>query len=162
MTIGEKIRAYAVEPVLATLTISLLANLFSWHQLADFMHTEAKDILALMLVLLASALAIWVGLFWVSNTPFGMWLIEKGDFDGIQTTYVYAIVGIFSATLGCIVSAYLDSTHLVLQAIAIWFACFGLYTLPFLLNNTRMLLKLHAVFSTRPRKVSAMDRPAEK
>jgi hypothetical protein len=161
MTGGGKIRAYVAEPLLATLTLSLVINVYSLADVSAFMHAEAKDILSLLLVLLGSALALWVGLFWVSNTPFGSWLMEKGEFDGIQRTYIYSIFGIFLACLGCVLAAYVESANKYLQTLVLWLALFAFYSMPFLLNSTRLLLKLHALFSNRPRKVAPMDRQAE-
>lgn len=162
MLSAEKIRTYVAEPLLASLTLSVVINFLPMREVATFMHSEARDILSLLLVLLGSALALWVGLFWVSNTPFGAWLMDQGDFDGIQRTYIYSIFNMFLACLGCVIAAYLEPSHVYAQTSVLWLALFAFYTMPFLLNNTRLLLKLHALFSNRPRKVAPMDRQAEK
>jgi hypothetical protein len=161
MRVGEKIRAYAVEPVLASLTLAALGDYFPFSKLAEFMHSEARDLLSLMLVLLASALALWVGLFWISNTPFGIWLAEKGEIEAIHSTYIYSVIVLFAACLGCIVAAFVNQDHLVVEDLILWLSLFALYGVPFLMNNTRQLLRLYSAFVVRNHKVARIDRQAE-
>jgi hypothetical protein len=161
MRIGEKIRAYVVEPVLASLTLAALGDYFPFSKLSEFMHSEARDVLNLLLVLLASALALWIGLFWVSNTPFGVSLTERGEIEAIHTTYVYSVIVLFAACVGCILAAFVDQAHLVIENIILWISLFALYSVPFLLNNTRQWLKLYSAFVVRNRKVAQIDRKSE-
>lgn len=150
MTKGEKVRAYSTNLLVAGLILSALANVWSFTRLADFMHSEAKDILTLLAVLLGAALALWVGLFWISNTRFGLWLSEKGELEDINDTYNFSVVLFVIACLVCIASAYAKVERVWLHNVALWISLQAFLEVYGLLNNTRNLLRLHSRFNRLP------------
>src|SRR5215467_6673939 len=161
VTRSEKIRGYIAEPVIASLVVLAASHLWSFAQLSDFMHAEAKDFLSFLEILLGAAFALWIGLFWVSNTEFGSWLSEKGELQEMHNTYVFSVICLFIATIGCIPAAYFDAKHLWTQNIVLWIVLSAILNIPSLLNNTRNLLRLHAVFNQRLQKVKPIRNAAE-
>jgi hypothetical protein len=156
MTKAEYLRAYLPEPLAAVLALSLLANCFGYSTLADFMHAEARDGLSLLTVLLGASLALWVGLFWISNTLFGEWLSARSALEALNAAYITSITVLLIACLSCIVCAYLKPDHVYSQMFGVFFSIYGLATLPTTLNNTHKLLKLHALFGRQGNKVTDM------
>lgn len=159
MAIKETVRQYAVEPLVATLFTSLLVNYFGQLQIAEFMHDEARDILGLSAVLLAAALALWIGLFWIASSEFGAWLSLKGVLSQIDRAYVASAVSLLIVCVSCIVCAHVGFAHKHTQVIGLGIALEGLVNVPTLLNNTRLLLKLHAAYGHQKRNVAEI-RPA--
>jgi len=157
----EKFRAYVAEPVLASLFLSILGQTFSFRSLADFTHSEARDALALFLVLLGAAFALWIGLFWVSNTDFGAWLAERGELEAINDTYIYTVVAFLAAGLACLPSAFLSVDHVEFHGMVLWLQLFALCCVPSMLTNTRSLLRLHSVFNQRSQKIKTFPARAE-
>jgi hypothetical protein len=132
MTKAEVARAYVTEPLLSGLVLSLLVNYFGRDTNAKFMHGEARDILSLGVVLLAAALALWVGLFWMSNSEFGRWLEGKKMLEPINSAYVASAIVLPG------------------EFVALW----GISTMITLLSNTRNLLQLHGLYGRQPKVVS--------
>lgn len=153
MTGLERLRAYRKNPIFVTLALSLLANVWSFNKLADFMHSEAKEVMTLMAVLLGAALALWIGLFWISNTRFGLWLSEKGELEDINDTYNFSVVLFFVGALGCIASAYLKPEHIWVQNVVLWIVLLAFVEVWGLLRNTKNLLRLHTEFNRRSNKI---------
>ena len=143
MTKTETIRAYVTEPILSALILSLLINGFGKSQNAEFMHSEAKDILSLGVVLLGASLALWIGLFWVSSSEFGQWLATKQMLEPINTAYVTSAVILLINCVLCILCAHIPTSYTWMQITGEYFSLWGLASMPTLLNNTRHLLRLH-------------------
>jgi hypothetical protein len=158
MTKIEAIRAYGAEPVLATLVLSLLSHIWSFAALADFMHAEARDVITILEVLLAASFALWIGLFWVSNTEFGSWLSENGELENINNTYIFTVVVFLVATLACLPSAYLTGKQVWVQNASLWIVLVAFFNVSGLLNNTRNLLRLHAAYGQRSQKLMSIKR----
>ncbi len=78
MTRRERVSAYAIEPT-ARLSSPCWINWLNEGVNINFMHSTARDLLSILLVLLGASLALWIGLFWVSNTDFGEWLAERDE-----------------------------------------------------------------------------------
>jgi hypothetical protein len=156
MTRAEYLRAYLLEPVAAVLTLSLLMNFFGKSSLAEFMHSEARDVLSLLLVLLAASLAIWVGLFWISNTLFGQWLSARAALEKINAAYITSIAILLFGCISCVFCAYLKADHVYSQLFGVFASLYGLATVPSMLNNTHQLLKLHGLFGRQNNKVTDM------
>ncbi len=154
MTTSEAIRAYMPEPVLAGLAVSVCINVFGPEANSKFMHDEARDILSLGVVLLGAALALWIGLFWISNTAFGQWLASKRMLEPINRAYIFSAVILLANCVFCIICAHVEPTHRWLQISGEFLSFWGLASVPTLLNNTRHLLRLHALFGSQPRPVA--------
>jgi len=153
MTKTETIRAYLTEPILAALALSLLVNRFGKAGNAAFMHDQARDILSLGVVLLGAALALWIGLFWISSTEFGQWLANKQMLEPINAAYIATAVTLLTSCVLCILCAHASTSHVTLQITGEFFSLLGLASMPTLLNNTRHLLRLHGQFGRQPRAV---------
>jgi hypothetical protein len=156
MTKAEYLRAYLVEPLAAVLVLSLLMNFFGETSLAQFMHSEARDGLSLLTVLLAASLAIWVGLFWISSTPFGQWLSARRVLETVNAAYITSIAILLVGCISCIFCAYLKADHLFSQLFGVFACLYGLATVPTMLNNTHKLLALHGLFGRQSSKVTDM------
>lgn len=154
MTRMETVRAYVTEPILSALVLSLLINRFGNIANASFMHDEARDILSLGVVLLAAALALWIGLFWVSSSEFGQWLASKKMLEPTNTAYVASAVVLLSCCVLCILCAHVPASQIKLQIAGEFGALWGLASMPSLLNNTRHLLRLHGLYVRQPKPVS--------
>jgi hypothetical protein len=146
MTATERIRAYLPEPVLAAFALSVSINIFGKVALANFMHSEARDVLSLLTVLLGASLALWVGLFWISNSEFGKWLSSRGALQSTNAAYITSVAVLMAACVFCILCAYLSPAYLRTQLSGMFIGVYGLLTVPTMLNNTRMLLDLHGAF----------------
>jgi hypothetical protein len=153
MTKSERIRAYITEPVLSGLILSLLINAYGLGKNAAFMHDEARDILSLGVVLLGAALALWIGLFWISSSEFGHWLASKGMLEDINAAYITSAVVLLTGCVLSILCAHVSAAHTLLQMLGEFSALYGLASMPTLLNNTRHLLQLHSLYSRQPRPV---------
>ena len=153
MRITEATRTYGVEPLFALLCVSLLVNCFGAVAISSFMHDEARDILTLAAVMLGASLALWIGLFWISTSPFGVWLSSKGALAKIDLSYVIAALTFFGVCIACIICAHVSDTHRNTQIIGLAMTLEGLANVPLLLSNTRGLLKLHAAFGNLPKPV---------
>jgi hypothetical protein len=162
MRLRERLRMYALEPLAATFCLSVLANLFGRATLADFIHTEAHDILSLFAVLLGAALALWVGLFWISNTPFGQWLAERAVLETINAAYIATILILLFGCLTAMICAYLGSQHTYSQVFGAFAFIYGLATVPSTLSNTHKLLKLHGAYGRQQAKVAEMPQAKSK
>ncbi len=149
MTATERIRAYLPEPVLAAFALSVSINIFGKASLANFMHSEARDILGLLTMLLGASLALWVGLFWISNSEFGKWLSSRGALQSINAAYITSVAVLMAACVACLLCAYLSSAYSKTQLGGVFIAVYGLLTVPTMLNNTRMLLNLHGAFGKK-------------
>jgi hypothetical protein len=160
MTRTETIRAYVTEPVISALILSLLVNYFGINANAVFMHEEARDILSLGVVLLGAALALWIGLFWISSTEFGRWLATKNMLEAINAAYVISSTILLGTCVTCILCAHISASHTHLQLTGEFLSLCGLACMPTLLNNTRHLLKLHGLFGRFPKSVSEIRSPA--
>jgi len=154
MTKTETVRAYVTEPVLSGLAISLLINMYGQSANAAFMHDEARDILSLGVVLLGAALALWIGLFWVSNSEFGQWLAARQMLEPINAAYITSTVVLLADCVLCILCAHASASHQWLQLTGEFFSLYGLASMPILLNNTRHLLRLHGLFGRQLKPVS--------
>ena len=154
MTKVEAIRAYLTEPILSGLALSILVNYFGKNANAQFMHDEARDVLSLSVVLLAAALALWIGLFWVYNSDFGRWLQTKKMLEPINSAYVASAVILLCNCVLCILCAHVDAHHYALQLTGEFSTLWGLSTMYLLLSNTRHLLRLHGIYGNRPKPVS--------
>lgn len=154
MTITERSRAYLPEPLIAALMLSVSINMFGKPTLANFMHSEARDMLSLLTVLLGASLALWIGLFWVSNSAFGQWLSSRGVLESINAAYITSIAVLMTACISCILCAYLAPAHIRTQLTGLFISFYGLSTIPTMLNNTRNLLKLHGKFGRQPSAVT--------
>jgi hypothetical protein len=154
MTTTERFRAYLPEPVLAAFMLSVSMNIFGKPSLANFMHAEARDILSLLTVLLGASLALWVGLFWVSNSAFGKWLSSRGALQSINAAYITSVAVLMAACVFCLLCAYLRPVYLITQLIGIFISLYGLLTVPTILNNTRILLSLHGKFGAQSSSVT--------
>jgi hypothetical protein len=154
MTRAETVRAYATEPILSALTLSLLINVFGRTVNATFMHDEARDILSLCVVLLGAALALWVGLFWLSSSEFGLWLASRQALETIHTAYVSSAIILLISCVLCILCAHASVSRTWLQIAGEFFSLCGLASVPTLLNNTRHLLRLHGLFGRQSKPVS--------
>jgi len=154
MTTTERVRAYLPEPLLAAFMLSVSMNIFGKPSLANFMHAEARDILSLLTVLLGASLALWVGLFWVSNSTFGKWLSARGALQSINAAYITSVAVLMAACVSCLLCAYLTPAYLKTQLIGISISLYGLLTVPTMLNNTRILLGLHGKFGSQSASVT--------
>lgn len=154
MALPATIRSFAPEPIVSALAISLLVNGFGVAGNAAFMHDEARDILSLGVVLVGAALALWIGLFWISSSDFGLWLSAKRVMERINAAYIASTVILLVGCVLCILCAHVSPTHAMLQLTGEFFAIYGLSTLATLLNNTRMLLKLHGEYERQRRPVT--------
>jgi hypothetical protein len=154
MTKLESARAYLTEPTLAALILSSLINYFGMDANAKFMHGEARDVLSLSVVLLAAALALWVGLFWVANSDFGRWLESKKMLEPINSAYVASAVVLLCNCVFCILCAHVDASYHGLQLTGEFVALWGIATMLTLLSNTRNLLRLHGLYGSRPKAIS--------
>jgi|GEM_PF-5394082 len=154
MTRVETVRAYLTEPIMSALVLSLLVNRFGITANSAFMHDEARDILSLGVVLLGTALALWIGLFWVSSSEFGQWLASKQMLEPINTAYVASAVILLSNCVLCILCAHASASHIWLQITGEFCSLWGLASMPTLLNNTRHLLRLHGLYGRQPKVVS--------
>ena len=154
MTKGEKFRAYSIEPVIATLLLSLAANWSSLEKIAAFVHTVAKDVLSILVVLFAAVLAVWIGLFWIAGTPFGGWLQQKGERDDIDETYIYTIWVFFFACIGAAIAGAVGENRIWVQVPIAWVILLALLSTKGLITNTRSLLRLHAHFVDRSSNVT--------
>lgn len=161
MNKAEKARAYLTEPILSALILSLLINRFGKSANAAFMHDEARDILSLCVVLLGAALALWIGLFWLSSSEFGQWLAKKQMLESINAAYVTSTVVLLANCVVCILCAHVPADYGWLQISGEFCSLWGLASMPILLNNTRHLLRLHALYGNQPKPVSEM-KPAMK
>lgn len=147
MTVGEKLRSYSVEPVLATLLLLLALQVFPKPSIAAMEHAEARDLLAISAVMLGASFALWIGLFWVSSTKFGEWMARKNELTDVGDTYIYAIAVWLVATLSTVMAAFLSADFTKTQLVCLWFFGVALLSVPGMLNNTRNLIKLHSAFA---------------
>ena len=157
---GETIRAYIAEPLLSGLILSTLINVYGWAANAAFMRDEARDILSLGVVLLGAALALWIGLFWISSTEFGKWLALKGMLEPTHTAYVASAAILLADCVLCILCAHAPVSYRWLQLTGEFFSLYGLVSMPMLLNNTRHLLRLHALYGRQPKPVQEIKSSA--
>ncbi len=162
MTKAEQLRAYILEPAAAVLGLSVSANIWGKTALSNFMHVAARDALSLLTVLLGASLALWIGLFWIANTPFGQWLASQRVLETINAAYITSIAVLLIACICCIFCANLSSAHTSVQLVGIFTNLYGLATIPALLNNTHQLLKLHGIFGRQSSKVTDMRTAALK
>jgi hypothetical protein len=162
MTGLETTRAYATEPIISALALSLLVNSFGSKTNAAFMHEEARDILSLGVVLLGAALALWIGLFWISSTEFGQWLSTKNMLEPINAAYVVSASILLCCCVACILCAHISASYTALQLTGEFLSLCGLVCMPTLLNNTRHLLRLHGLYGRQPKAVSEIRTPAAK
>jgi hypothetical protein len=147
MTKAETVRAYLTEPILSALVLSFLFNEFGKDANLAFMHDEARDVLSLFVVLLAAAMALWIGLFWISSSDFGQWLANKRMLEPINLSYIASAVILLTSCVLCILCAHASVSHTWLQLVGEYFALYGLVSIATLLNNTRHLLRLHGEFA---------------
>jgi hypothetical protein len=147
MTTGEKWRAYLPEPLIAILIESLLLNWRGAPANAQFMHSEARDILSLLLVLLSASLALWIGLFWVSSTEFGQWLSKRGELNPINNAFVSTIIILVLSCVVSIICAFADGGYVKVMLVGELFSILSLVSVPGMLMNTSGLLKLHSLFA---------------
>jgi hypothetical protein len=120
------------------------------------MHSVAKDALSVLVVLFGAALAVWIGLFWIAGTPFGVWLQQIGERDDIDGTYIYCIWVFFCSCLGAVVAAAVGENRLWVQIPVAWMILVALLSAYGLVNNTRSLLRLHASYMERSTKVTTL------
>jgi hypothetical protein len=147
---AEILRAYLSEPILAGLVLSLLVNVYGSSKNADFMHDEARDILSLLLVLLAASIALWAGLFFITATDFGKWLHLKGMMESINNAYISCSVIFLAGSVLCIVCAHVSAQITKIQIVGEFFCLWSLAVVIPMLNNTRHLLKLHGAYRNAP------------
>jgi hypothetical protein len=166
MTKIETARAYATEPILSGLVLSLLINWFGVGANAAFIHDEARDILSLSVVLLGAALALWIGLFWISSNDFGQWLESKQMLEPTNLAYIASTVILLVNCVLCILCAHVPASQIWLQIIGEFFSLLGLATVASLLNNTGQLLRLHGLYGRQlkavPEIISAYKIKSEK
>jgi hypothetical protein len=161
MTKTETIRAYITEPILSALALSLLINSFGKTANATFMHEEARDILSLGVVLLAASLALWIGLFWISNSEFGQWLASRHMLEPINTAYIASAVILLTSCVLCILCAHIPASFVWLHLVGEFTSLWGLFTMPTLLNNTRHLLRLHGLYGRQLKAVPEIKSAAK-
>ena len=157
MTRAETARAYLTEPILSALVLSLLIIWLGGTANAAFMHDEARDVLSLCVVLLGAALALWIGLFWISTNEFGHWLATKQMLEPINTAYVASTKVLLINCILCIFCAHASASQTWLQFPGEFFSLWGISTMYTLLNNTRLLLKLHGLYGGRPKPVPEIE-----
>lgn len=163
MTQRERIRAYAIEPIFATLFISLLVNWLGLDRNIDFMHSAARDLLSILLVLLGASLGLWIGIFWVSNTDFGRWLAERGELKPINDAFIWTCVTILMSSVMCVLCGFLSVEHRYIQLIGEWSTTYSLFSILTMLKNTRGLLDLHSLFvMIRNRTVTPITEPVQR
>jgi hypothetical protein len=112
--------------------------------------------------LLGASLALWVGLFWISSTPFGEWLSARAALESLNTAYITSIAVLLVGCLACILCAYLKPEHVSSQIFGVFVSTYGLATVPTMLNNTHKLLKLHGLFGRQGNKVTDMRSALQK
>src|ERR1039458_2667153 len=161
MTRAETARAYVTEPILSALALALLINRLGDTANAAFMHDEARDILSLCLVLLGAALALWIGLFWVSSSEFGQWLGSKQMLEPVNAAYVASAAVLLINCILCILFAHAAAWYKWLQFAGEFFSLWGIATMHTLLNNTRLLLKLHGLYGAQTRPVPEIRPPVK-
>jgi hypothetical protein len=159
MTKTETARAYLIEPILSALVLWLLINRLGDTSNAAFMRDEARDILSLYVVLLGAALALWIGLFWISSSEFGQWLASRQMLGPINTAYVASTAVLLTSCILCIFCAHAPASQTWLQFAGEFFSLWGIATMYTLLNNTRLLLKLHGLYGERPKPVTKIGSP---
>lgn len=157
----EIIRAYATEPILSACVLLLLMKLYGANANAAFMHDEARDILSLCVVLLGAALALWIGLFWISSSDFGQWLSSRQMLAPTNTAYVASTAILLLTCVFCILCAHVSVLQVWLQIIGEFFFLWALATLASLLNNTRCLLVLHGEYERQHRISSKISNAAK-
>jgi hypothetical protein len=146
----EILRAYLSESILAGLVSSVLINAYGSSKNAEFMHDEARDILALLLVLLAASIALWAGLFFITGTDFGKWLHSKGMMESINNAYISCSVIFLTSSVLCIVCAHVGAQAIKIQIFGEFVCLWSLAVVIPMLNNTRHLLKLHGGYRNLP------------
>jgi hypothetical protein len=156
MTTREKFRAYTVEPVLATLILSIAVNCSSLAKVSGFMRSVDKDALSILVVLLAAVLAVWIGLFWIAATPFGMWLSQHGEREDIDDTYIYSIWVFLISCIAAVIGSVVKETQIFLQVSVAWLILVALLSVVGVINNTRGILRLHARFMDRSSKITTL------
>jgi hypothetical protein len=162
MTRTETARAYLTEQILSVLVLWLLIHWLGVTANTGFMHDEAKDILSLCVVLLGAALALWIGLFWISTGEFGQWLASKQMLEPVNTAYVASTWVLLVNCILCILCAYIPASQTWLQFTGEFFSLWAIGTMHTLLNNTRLLLKLHGLYGGRPKPSRKSDpQPSE-
>ena len=157
----EMLRAYLTEPILAGLVSSLLINAYGSAKNAEFMHAEARDILSLLLVLLAASIALWAGLFFITATEFGKWLDSKKMMQPINNAYIASSVIFLTGSVLTIVCAHAEATSTKIQIVGQFICLLCLIDVIPMLNNTRHLLKLHAVHRNLPQNIAEFKPPAQ-
>ena len=154
MSKSEIVRAYIGEPLLAALVVSLLVNIYGVQQNAEFMHAEARDILSLLLVLLAASIALWVGLFFITTTEFGKWLDSRRMTEPTNDAYIASTIIFLVGALLCIICAHVGPQSIKLQIFGEFMCLWSLAAVIPMLNNTRHLLRLHGLFRNTPKVVN--------